>query len=952
MAAVRHGALLRAVDRSWRNENRAELDAMNRRAVVVGSQTGVLSGVINDARAIGKRLEERGFEVDLRCAAADATRLGILDALERLILDSKPADAAVFYYSGHGAYFHRDRDANAPPLVVQCLVPTDFGAPAEAFNGLLDVELSLALWRLTGRTRNVTVILDCCHSSRMMRDAVPYRVAKVIAPPWDERLDKRLREACERALPAADGNPFAVRVAAAEQDRFAFEDLHEHDGEFVRMGNLTQALVGALDEAAGAPLSWRALMARVREVVMAREPSQCPELAGPRDRLPFSEELAPSIASHEPAVFCFHDGRPAVRAGRLLGAMPGQTVYEILPRDVRDYREDLVIARAHVTHSTGTLSIVELRDVTGPAPRAGDWAIPIVLPFPRLPLEIVGTRTGQDHLETLVDASRYLSAADASRGADGQAPLRIRIASGFIDLLAEEDRRLTKAFPNTDTGREFAIRAAERWSRAVAIRELRSHALSDEAIEIVWGKVERGARVPLAVGSSLHVGDYVFVDIINKSARKLWVGILDIGVTGNVSLLTDSTPQGRILHPAGAAPFDRFCLGEIAGKLVGLGPLAWASDGPDDPDSQPEWLVVIASEHEADFASFETPAELRPQSKGSGVDALFAAIVDGHARDVPKRYAEGGYCVRRVEFYLHARRESERRPTQAVGRGVLARVGRREDRVIPRLSEQDLAPADVLLSLGEGTLSEAIQALDGGWYSHAALWAGADVIESTDPKVVRRPLDLSIRSAGRRFVDVYRNRELSEEQRTQIVANAVAYVGRTYAYGELLLGAGIIASGSFLFRTSDHAQRAWLHAINVVRSFLTAPIEAKANLVTCAELVARSYNDAGAPLHIDISGLRMYKGAELRQALGDMARRHLPSPKGGEPEVLAAIRSFQERFAELGLEAPSALLTMDSPQPRALQSIVRAGADWSASMVTPRDIMQSLNLDLIGTVYP
>ena len=53
-------------------------------------------------------------------------------------------------------------------------------------------------------------------------------------------------------------------------------------------------------------------------------------------------------------------------------------------------------------------------------------------------------------------------------------------------------------------------------------------------------------------------------------------------------------------------------------------------------------------------------------------------------------------------------------------------------------SPPTLCPGDVLLSCGREALSQLICKVDGGMYSHAALWDGHKVVEATARGVVRR----------------------------------------------------------------------------------------------------------------------------------------------------------------------------------------------------------------------
>src|SRR5882672_12578447 len=149
---------------------------MAKHALVVGSKTAGLEGPIGDAERMAAALREVGFTIDLRTKADEASRDGILEGYERLIRNVEPEDSAVFYYSGHGARVRPSDDragseTSGVPRALQALVPTDFErSTADQFLGILDVELSVLLARLTARTRNATVILDCCHAAAMSRD--------------------------------------------------------------------------------------------------------------------------------------------------------------------------------------------------------------------------------------------------------------------------------------------------------------------------------------------------------------------------------------------------------------------------------------------------------------------------------------------------------------------------------------------------------------------------------------------------------------------------------------------------------------------------------------------------------------------------------------------------------------------------------------------------------------
>ena len=75
---------------SWRN-----------RALLIGSQTGGLTGVHTDVKAMADRLAHWGFATKL-CIGGEATRQGILAQYKALIDQTSAGDPVVVYYSGHG----------------------------------------------------------------------------------------------------------------------------------------------------------------------------------------------------------------------------------------------------------------------------------------------------------------------------------------------------------------------------------------------------------------------------------------------------------------------------------------------------------------------------------------------------------------------------------------------------------------------------------------------------------------------------------------------------------------------------------------------------------------------------------------------------------------------------------------------------------------------------------
>src|SRR5678815_4432447 len=96
-------------------------------------------------------------------------------------IGAKQLEAAVVYYAGHG--FHEQVPGQPAPM--QCIAPFDYEASTvDDWRGITSWELSIKQKQLTDVTRNVTTILDCCHSSLMSRSAAGRRaIARALPHP-------------------------------------------------------------------------------------------------------------------------------------------------------------------------------------------------------------------------------------------------------------------------------------------------------------------------------------------------------------------------------------------------------------------------------------------------------------------------------------------------------------------------------------------------------------------------------------------------------------------------------------------------------------------------------------------------------------------------------------------------------------------------------------------------
>ena len=921
---------------------------MLKRALLLGSQTDGLSGVHSDLDAIGQRLLERGFELDVR-SGVNATRASILDGYTRLIHDTRSGDAALFYYSGHGCRLLNPAARTGMREVVQCIVPTDWTSEGP-FCGVTDAELSLLQARLTLKTDNVTSIFDCCHAATISRSVAPSEpVAKVTWRGWQDSAE--LFAALDETHAAhlhPESNLRAVRLGAAEADRSAYEMRHSLSGVQLRMGNLTWAICSVLDEIQTARVPWSSLLARVRELVLRLAPTQCPQLKGPSSRVLFTTKTSPC----GDAVVFFLDQqlRPRIRASRLLGALVGSE-YEVHQFSASTAAAQ-PIAIAKVVANDGATSLVVLSDIrSGNEPRTGDLAVPRRVSYPRLSVAVSGLSKRALELRTRVGQSRFVALAQP----DERAHMELKVGDR-IRLLGPERTDLVAPFPADAAAGITSLKCAERWSRAHGLLHLQSAGLPDSALEISWGRLDHGARVPMSAGQVVRVGDYIYVDLTNRWPRPLWIAIFDVGTTGVIRLLTQATPTGRKLEPSGEVG-SRYTLGEIHSALVGIGPGQLPKDTPDTQQMRRESFVVIACEHPVDFFALETVEENVARRSG-GLSNVVELFREGAQRDFGADSTVGAYRVTRIDFMLSPRSSAIASALGAGGsvRGIIAAMAPRHRTALLQVMPEALQPADILLSLGDGEVSEAIHLLDGGWYSHVGLWTGAEVIESIGRGVQCWTLEESVSGGHRVYLDVYRHKYASASQRARVVEHARKYTHRQYAWGDLLLGSVIVGSGAFVFRSSERNQRAWLNAMQTLNRLFLLDRERADEMVTCAELVARSYLSAEVPISINLEGLRRCDKVDIGAALAELMRDFSDGRKGGgdAADLVDEIIRFRSQLFALGVGVDHIVVpdALGQKSTSGAQSSVIVGVDWGPNLVTPRDLMQSEDLEFVGCLHP
>lgn len=199
-----------------------------------------------------------------------------------------------------------------------------------------------------------------------------------------------------------------------------------------------------------------------------------------------------------------------------------------------------------------------------------------------------------------------------------------------------------------EPGIRAAVRLLERVARAVRFRDLQS---ADDAVRLaqpaqvtIARHAEDGSRIPVTGnGERLFVGDRLSVSVRNLSGQPIYLWVFDVGTNSDIVLVTDASPSGRELAPAGE-PGDTQTVGGPGGTA-----LEWSPSAPRDA-GRPETLVVIIADQPQDLSSLQSRDSTRSPQELSPLEAALAQAQTG-VRSWPSESSAGSSLRYRVDNY-------------------------------------------------------------------------------------------------------------------------------------------------------------------------------------------------------------------------------------------------------------------------------------------------------------
>ncbi|MEZ4975832.1 MAG: caspase family protein [Flavobacteriaceae bacterium] len=313
----------------------------------------------NDVPLIKQALLNQGFlEEDIMTLINDqATKQGIVNALELLKSQLKPGDIVVIHYSGHGQQIFDDNGDEIDDKD-EALVPYDawvkYTHNYHGENHLRDDELNTIIANIRntlGKNGQLLMLLDSCHSGSATRGGVTRGGEPTFAPPsWEAKENDKTKGSAmlEREKVSEDAAPFVMMTGAS-----ADELNYEYEG----YGSLSFAFSKAMNEL-GSDFTYRQLFSNIAANMNVISPKQTPTIEGDVDYKLFKGEYVKQ-QPYFPVIKIPTSSVIQINGGKLQGLFDGTTIL-VMPAGSNKAEASKALAKGTVNKAKFNEAFIKL----------------------------------------------------------------------------------------------------------------------------------------------------------------------------------------------------------------------------------------------------------------------------------------------------------------------------------------------------------------------------------------------------------------------------------------------------------------------------------------------------------------------------------------------------------------------------------------------------------------
>lgn len=241
-----------------------------KRALLIGinyiiSPANKLNGCINDVQSIkellmskfGYKEENIRLMSDNQRGINDPTRANIIDAINKIVSETKPGDTLFFHYSGHGTLIkdkgHNEDNNPDTPGQDSCLCPADFAkiwSDDESQIFITDALLKEILVNKIPKGARAICFVDACHSSTILDLSYVYKQDNEFYYEYPEDL----------------GGHNVICISGSRDSGTSADAWNSQRRK--AMGALTMALIQNLSNIGAVHTTWKDLLLLVRHTLL------------------------------------------------------------------------------------------------------------------------------------------------------------------------------------------------------------------------------------------------------------------------------------------------------------------------------------------------------------------------------------------------------------------------------------------------------------------------------------------------------------------------------------------------------------------------------------------------------------------------------------------------------------------------------------------------------------
>lgn len=524
----------------------------------------------NDVSIIRQTLINQGFaEKDIAVLKEmQATRQGILQAIEKLYNRTKKGSIVYFHFSGHGQQIVDDNGDEVDGLD-EAIVPFDAGmryefCQAKGANHIRDDLIGVLIDKIRkkiGPEGDMIVVFDACHSGTATRGIGVSRGTDLIfGPPGHLPVPTgniRLKQGYYEPTGAAYLSPIVIFSGSS-----ATEQNYEYTFDNVSYGSLSFAMSRVMNQMKP-DMTYRAVFSKVQNLMSSMVPRQNPQLEGSADRILFAGRAVEQ--GNFTTVKLWRNAESVLLDAGQLNGFNNNTVVEFYPVGTKDTHKSNALSSGTVVNAQLNEALVVLDKPLSREPAMNSWVFIKELSFGKtvIPVKITKSipRSFQEVFISKIKDSRFISIVENEPEllflSDPVDSKRVMVITRNDHVIFRGD--LAAALPGDLA--EAILRQIELYAQAQLLRSVESvNERLRVTFELIPVKLDNNykevGRIPIEskINRSgqlvFNSGDFFRIRITNHGNRTAYYSLIDIQPDNVVSILIPEKDQNGNLFRA------------------------------------------------------------------------------------------------------------------------------------------------------------------------------------------------------------------------------------------------------------------------------------------------------------------------------------------------------------------------------------------------------------------